>query len=194
MKTKGEIKIELRDWMTATNQLMKARDPKATLSDISFAWRSHVGVKMTDAWAKKSLYGKVAILVLLLIVQFTTPSLADPIIYSYTGKVAVVFHWDHEKDSNFDHYEVELRRLKTDGQVAETFTYASTNLQVSILRPRAGMYEARVRTVNKTSAGVYLYSEWCSSLNATCAKRKDGTNGDWKVKWKLSAPLIIMVE
>ncbi|OGM10449.1 hypothetical protein A2Z67_04025 [Candidatus Woesebacteria bacterium RBG_13_36_22] len=59
MENKEEIKSKLRDWMTSTNQLTKARDPGFTLSDISFAWRIQFGVKMTDKWVEKSLYGRV---------------------------------------------------------------------------------------------------------------------------------------
>ena len=58
MKSRDEIKSNLRDWMTSTCQLTKAKFNNVTVSDITFMWRSQFGIKMTDAWVKKALYGK----------------------------------------------------------------------------------------------------------------------------------------
>jgi hypothetical protein len=110
-------------------------------------------------------------------------------LYSYSGKTSITFNWQHSKDVIFDHYEIRLNRLNTSGQTIETFTYGTINLNISILRPRAGIYSAQVRAVNKTSTGEFLFSDWCYSLSVTCAKLKNGTNGDWLVQWKLGAPL-----
>lgn len=59
MESKEERKSKLRDWMTATTQLVKinAQDQKVSVSDITYWWRGKIGVKMTDEWIKKALYG-----------------------------------------------------------------------------------------------------------------------------------------
>jgi hypothetical protein len=58
MQTKSEIKIKLRDWMTASSQLLKVAAPdKIGVSDISFMFRAQYGIKMTDKWVERALYG-----------------------------------------------------------------------------------------------------------------------------------------
>jgi hypothetical protein len=52
-----EIKSNLKDWMTATSQLEKAKNHNMTSSDISYLWRKIFGIKMTDKWIEKALYG-----------------------------------------------------------------------------------------------------------------------------------------
>lgn len=54
---KEEIKSKLRDWMTATTQLMKVSNSKISSSDISFMWRNKFGIRMNDKWVEKALYG-----------------------------------------------------------------------------------------------------------------------------------------
>lgn len=136
----------------------------------------------------KKMLRKVSLIIILVVI----PSMifAQPVIYPYTGRVNVTFGWDHNKDANFDHYEFEVKRLGINDTVVEIFTYGTLNLTIVILRPRAGTYEARVRAINN-SQGTFIYSDWCSSLNPACAKLKTGINGAWKVRWKISAPLII---
>lgn len=54
---KNEIKIKLRDWMTATTQIFKMHNQFCGLGDISFWWRGQLGIKMNDKWVEKTLYG-----------------------------------------------------------------------------------------------------------------------------------------
>lgn len=58
MSTQKERKTMLKDWMTATTQLEKAGDHTKTPADISFSWRIVYGIKMTEDWVKKALYGR----------------------------------------------------------------------------------------------------------------------------------------
>ena len=46
----------LRDWMTATTQIMKVDDHTQTNADIVEKWRA-MGIKMNEAWVRKALYG-----------------------------------------------------------------------------------------------------------------------------------------
>ena len=46
----------LRDWMTATTQIIKVKDSKQTDADIVEQWRA-LGIKMNEAWVRKALYG-----------------------------------------------------------------------------------------------------------------------------------------
>jgi len=46
----------LRDWMTATTQIIKVGDHTQTNADIVEKWRA-MGIKMNEAWVKKALYG-----------------------------------------------------------------------------------------------------------------------------------------
>jgi hypothetical protein len=55
---KEEIKSNLRDWMTATSQLMKVSNSKISSGDISFIWRTKFGIRMNEKWVEKALYGK----------------------------------------------------------------------------------------------------------------------------------------
>ena len=57
MKSRDEIKASLKDWMTATTQLHKAKNPQRSISDITYLWRLSAGIKMTDKWVEKALYG-----------------------------------------------------------------------------------------------------------------------------------------
>jgi hypothetical protein len=59
MQTKSEIKVGLRDWMTATCQTLKVADPKrVSSSDIAYLFRSTFGIRMNDKWVDKALYGR----------------------------------------------------------------------------------------------------------------------------------------
>jgi len=59
MKSREEIKSSLRDWMTATSQLMKVGAPdKIDADDITFWWKVNFGIRMRSKWVEKALYGK----------------------------------------------------------------------------------------------------------------------------------------
>ena len=56
---KNELKVKLRDWMTATTQLLKVSNPHVMDTDaITFWWRSKFGIRMKSRWIEKALYGK----------------------------------------------------------------------------------------------------------------------------------------
>lgn len=58
-KSREEIKASLRDWMTATSQLMKVGAPdKIDVDDITFWWKVTFGIRMRYKWAEKALYGR----------------------------------------------------------------------------------------------------------------------------------------
>lgn len=61
MSVKDERKTALRDWMTSTTQLLKVNhttSSRPSTSDITYWWRAKIGVRMTDKWVEKALYGK----------------------------------------------------------------------------------------------------------------------------------------
>ena len=59
---KEEIKSSLKDWMTATSQLLKAGvQNKIDVDDITFWWRSKFGIRMKSKWIEKALYGSKGI-------------------------------------------------------------------------------------------------------------------------------------
>jgi hypothetical protein len=61
MLTISEIKSSLRDWMTATCQMVKVsrqNSDKLSTSDISYLFRKTFGIRMNDKWVEKALYGK----------------------------------------------------------------------------------------------------------------------------------------
>lgn len=53
-----EVKVLLRDWMTSTTQLIKVHNQHWRVDDISAWWRSNFGLRMSDKWVEKALYGK----------------------------------------------------------------------------------------------------------------------------------------
>lgn len=60
-KSREEIKASLRDWMTATCQLMKINKKsgaKIDIEDITFWWKVTFGIRMRYKWAEKALYGR----------------------------------------------------------------------------------------------------------------------------------------
>lgn len=133
------------------------------------------------------------ILISLIVILFACVSMVSAqtvTTYTYSGKVSVTFSWTHAQDANFDHYELKLLRLAADNTVLEEFTYGTSNLSISVIRPRAGTYEARVRAVNRAGDGSFLFSEWASSLGPD-ARLQDGTIGPWKLRWKLSPPVLM---
>jgi hypothetical protein len=51
----------LRNWMVATTRVMKGYSgikPPVTVNEISFLWEKMFGIKMTDRWVVRALYGK----------------------------------------------------------------------------------------------------------------------------------------
>ena len=57
MKTRGEIKAELRDWMVSTTTLVKVSSPGCHNSDIAFWWRKRFDIRMNEKWIAKHLGG-----------------------------------------------------------------------------------------------------------------------------------------
>ena len=97
------------------------------------------------------------------------------------------FSWDASIGGTVHHYEVVLIREGTNLQYGP---YGTTNTFISILKPKSGSYEAKVRAAWVDGAGIMQYTAWCSSIDQICAKLSDGVTSDqWKVKWKLSAPI-----
>lgn len=138
-------------------------------------------------------------LIVLLVVAVITAEVSAQVIYARTSRVIVA--WDAvttDTSGNpvtIDHYEVKLIR---DGTFEES-NYGTSNTSLSIPRPKSGVYEVRVRAAARNQGGMMLYSEWCSSLNVSCAKLGvDGTAkppvlvegpGAWKVYFKVAAPV-----
>ena len=98
----------------------------------------------------------------------------------------VKFAWDASIGGVVHHYEIVLIREGTNLQYGP---YGTINTSISILKPKSGSYEAKVRAAWIDGKGNMNYTSWCSSMDQMCAKLKDGTSGQWKVKWKLSAPI-----
>lgn len=56
-------KMLLRDWMTATTQVLKVRNPHKTPEDLAVSWNEKFeGLKMTGRWINKALYGSQKLL------------------------------------------------------------------------------------------------------------------------------------
>jgi len=54
--SREELKVILKDWMSATTQIAKV-DTGWTSSQISQWWQGKFGIKMTDRWVNRVLYG-----------------------------------------------------------------------------------------------------------------------------------------
>lgn len=52
---KPMVKMLLKDWMTATTQIMKVSNPTVTAADISFWWRAQMGIRMNEKYVGKCL-------------------------------------------------------------------------------------------------------------------------------------------
>jgi hypothetical protein len=108
------------------------------------------------------------------------------IIIYYTQATNIVkFAWDASVGGIVDHYEVVIIR---EGTNQEYGPYGTSNTTISIMKPKSGNYEAKVRAAWIDGLGNTQYTTWCSSIDQNCARLKDGTLGQWKIKWKLSAP------
>ena len=119
----------------------------------------------------------------------------------YTRTNSATLSWDAvavDVDGNpvvIDHYELKLIR---DVSLNE-YNYGTSNTSLSILRPRSGVYEVKVRAVKKASDGTMIPGEWCSSLNASCSNLSIDSKakppvlvegpGAWKVYFKVYAPV-----
>jgi hypothetical protein len=57
MMTREERKQTLRDWMTATLQMEKVRQPQIGSADLAISFKGQFGIDMTQAWVNKALYG-----------------------------------------------------------------------------------------------------------------------------------------
>lgn len=58
--SQGEVKIILRDWMTASTQMMKLSAIRAIPEQIAAIWNANIpGLKMTPRWVEKALYGRI---------------------------------------------------------------------------------------------------------------------------------------
>lgn len=52
-------KMLLRDWMTATTQVLKVHNQSFTSEELANAWNDKFpGMKMKAAWVNKALYGR----------------------------------------------------------------------------------------------------------------------------------------
>lgn len=92
--------------------------------------------------------------------------------------------WDASESPDVDRYMVTVIRDGT----GEKWHYGTEGLQLTLPRPKSGVYVLEV-CAGRVSDGVLEWSEPCSSIDASCAKLKDGvTPGAWKVRWKVSAP------
>lgn len=78
-----------------------------------------------------------------------------------------------------DHYELCLVRDVT----LEEYTYGTQSTSITILKPRSGVFTAKIRAAKKIAEDQYLYSEWCTSLTP-CA-----INYPWKVRFKPLTPI-----
>lgn len=138
-------------------------------------------------------------LVILFIIAVVTAQADAQVIYTRGSSVTVA--WDavttdtSGNSVTIDHYKVKLIR---DGTFEES-NYGTSGTSLSIPRPKSGVYEVKVAAAKKDSSGMMIYSEWCSSMNVSCAKLGvDGTAkppvlvegpGAWKVYFKVAAPL-----
>jgi hypothetical protein len=100
--------------------------------------------------------------------DFTTLLLALLMVYTVGQTFTVA--WDDPNVPAADSYVVMLVRQGT----GETFTYGTSQKQMTILVPKSGKYEVRIKAVRNQ-----LESTSCSSLNPACGMLKTGINGDW---------------
>lgn len=56
-REREERKALLRDWLTATTQLIKVEYPNLNAYAISQIWRRGLAIKMTPKWVDRALYG-----------------------------------------------------------------------------------------------------------------------------------------
>lgn len=85
----------------------------------------------------------------------------------------------NDSQVDIESYEVILIR---DGTGVVYGPYHTTLKSIEIPRPKAGIYEMRVRGYRNG-----MYSEWCSSLGDD-AILKTGVLGKWKAFFKLLGP------
>lgn len=86
---------------------------------------------------------------------------------------------------NVDYYEVQLIWIDKNTNYPIVTT---TSNNISLPRPRAGIFKVRVRSCNNHSKSV-----WIESDNSVVSK-VDGQNMAWIVYWKLPSPGGIVVE
>jgi hypothetical protein len=98
---------------------------------------------------------------------------------TYTINGPVTIEWDDQANPPSTSFKVLFIREGT----GEEFLFTTTTSSITARPPKSGKYEVRVYAER---AG--MESDPCSSLDATCAKLTDGTNGDWKVYWKPAGP------
>ena len=106
----------------------------------------------------------------------------------YTVQQTFTVAWDDPNVPMADSYVVTLVRQGT----GETFNYGTSARQLTILVPKSGKYEVKVKAVRNTSNPPESIA--CSSLDPTCAMLKTGIKGDW-VAYRKPAPaggLLIM--
>jgi hypothetical protein len=107
---------------------------------------------------------------------------------TYVASSPTIFAWDDPNTPKATSYQVTFIRNVT----GEKFIFNSGTSQISVAseavdaggkKLKSGVYEVQVVCINSQGT-----STACSSLDAKCAKLKDGTAGSWKAFYKPQAP------
>jgi hypothetical protein len=88
----------------------------------------------------------------------------------YTVQQSVKVAWDDPNVPAASSYVVTLVRQGT----GEVFHYGTSQRQITIVPPKSGKYEVRVRCLRDQDESGY-----CSSLDPSCSKLTNGSPGDW---------------
>jgi len=102
----------------------------------------------------------------------------------YPAGQSVKLVWD-DAQTDIESYEIILIR---DGTGVQYGPFVTSTKSITIVRPKSGKYEVRVRGLRSGQ-----YSDWHSSIDDN-AMLKTGVKGKWKVYFKLlgpSGPIII---
>lgn len=91
----------------------------------------------------------------------------------YTVGQTFTVAWDDPNVPTVDNYVVTLVRQGT----GEQYVYGTAQRQMTILVPKSGKYEVKVKAIKNTSTPPA--SADCSSLDPNCAMLKTGIKGDW---------------
>ena len=127
------------------------------------------------------IHVKLIIILLSLFLLLPISSYSQTIVDRRTN---ATFSWDAVTvDINgnpviIDHYELKLIRDVT----LTEYNYATLNTQITVPKPKSGIYVVKVRAAKLTGPDTYVYSDWCGSITL-CAYPSP-----WKVRFKPSAP------
>jgi hypothetical protein len=114
---------------------------------------------------------------------------AQPIT-EYQSPSKVTIYWTQDDPLEITYYEVQLMRNDINNTIYAKGTTSEQQLQ--IVKPKSGKYIVMVRAV-KVIDSVPTYSDWALSTDDT-ALLKDGTLGKWKIYWKPSTPMIMIIK